>query len=123
MAICILFLTVYLLNTCKNKPDSVIESIKTPKHLTYKKPDTIGYPLGENPSFLGWTHIIDRAGVEMKQDTSYSAETLGSLEYGTKVKICEINPNWLGIIAEIERMENYYSGGMHKVQYMRIKVL
>ena len=116
MASCVLLLTVCLLNTCKNKPGSVIESIKPQKHLTFKKPDTIGYPLGENPSFLGWTHIIDRAGVQMKQDTNYSAETLGSLEYGTRVKICEINPNWLGIIAEIERVETQYSGSKYKVQ-------
>ena len=52
----------------------------------------------------------------MKQDTSYSAETLGSLEYGTKVKICEFTPNWLGIIAEIERVETQYSGSTYKVQ-------
>lgn len=116
MASYILFLTVFLLNTCKNKPDSVIESIQTPKHLTYQKPDTIGYPLGENPSFLGWTHIIDRAGAQMKQDTSNSAETLGRLEYGTRVKICEFTPNWLGIIAEIEREETQYSGSNYKVR-------
>lgn len=102
---CLLLLIVFLFVFCKNGPEPSINQ----GPLKSKKSKNIDEPSDVNTQ-LYKTHIIDREGVVLKEDTSKSAKVLGHLSYGTQVKVYDSTSNWLGIWVTIDRVKTMPDG-------------
>lgn len=62
-----------------------------------------------NTSILKSVSVIDRKGVEIKQQPNENSSTLGTYEYGTRLNIIEETENWFGIRDRITR--EFYRNG------------
>ena len=102
---CLLLLTMFLFVFCKNRSEPSINQV----HLKPRKSKSIDEPNEVNTQPYK-THIIDREGVVLKEDTSKSAKVLGHLSYGTQVKVYDSTSNWLGIWARIDRVKTMPDG-------------
>lgn len=102
---CLLLLIVFLFVFCKNGPEPNINQ----NPLKPQKSKNIDEPSDVNTQPYK-THIIDREGVILKEDTSKSAKVLGHLSYGTQVKVYDSTSNWLGIWVTIDRVKTMPDG-------------
>ncbi len=105
----IVFTIVILYSICSC--DDSVESSAKSKHandtssLLKANADETGNRINyDSMKVLERVYVIDRSGIEIKQQTDDNSKTLGTYNYGDQLKVVEINDHWLGIADRVTRI-------------------
>jgi len=71
---------------------------------TKKQVENNGYPIDyDNTQVLDTVYVIEKKGVEYKQEPDKNSETLGIEEYGSRLEVIATCEGWLGIRERVHR--------------------
>ena len=76
-----------------------------------------------NTKVLKTVYVVDRNGVEIRQDSDENSELLGIYEYGTNLDVIEETEKWLGIRERIHRHFSKDGKKMERLAWEKVYVL
>ncbi len=102
----------FAINSCKNHSTQTNIANNKKHDTSFRSIDTVGDKAGnridyEKTKVIETVYVIDRNGIDFKQQAEDNSETLGKYDYGTRLAVVELKGDWLGIrdriIREFER--------------------